>query len=465
MPVFTIVGAAMAVAHHEIYLFLDGTKVNAKFGAYGQAIVPALGTFLAYIGHVALAAAIGLAFVQAIWWRFRTQGHSIKRINALISCQTSPFTPSAFPAWSFSTILLTVIAALANFMAVITIFAPGALSIIAGTETLPCTVRVPDVALAHVGSITNPVSNVLSFAIRAVIQGYLPPFRQCNQTCHFDVNYVAPALNCVSTTDSVDFSTVLPTNILWNSSYVFNSTGLYIQAAMVTNAETGRKEAVACTAFGASYAVRIGNSDNSSTITLLESPKLLTPLTTTTPDPTTNITASAMDALADAVAYAISGNINSSQDRFSWSSSIIQYTWMLYDAYHWNRTQDLMWILPSLMENVSLSISSGVLDLDNYPSTMALFDGACVYPVSVYTYNHKHLLLAYASCLAVSLICTFVGLWAIHHNGDEFLDFARVLEAIPRQGLAGGLGESTQIEVDDSGLFRLTTHSESESKA
>jgi len=140
--------------------------------------------------------------------------NSMERINALISCQKSPFNPLAFPAWSFSAISLTVIAALANFMTVIIIFSPGALSITAGTEILPCTVRVPDVALAHIGSMTSPVSNVLSFAIRAVIQGYLPPFRQYNQTGYFDVDYVAPAHSCVSTTNSVDFRTVLPTNIL-----------------------------------------------------------------------------------------------------------------------------------------------------------------------------------------------------------------------------------------------------------
>ena len=457
IPAFTIVGAAMAIVHHEVYVYLDGTKVDAKFGPYGQVIVPALGTFLAYIGHTVLAAAIGLAFVQAIWWRFRTRGHSIERINAIISCQQSPFTPSALPAWSFSTISLTVIAAFANFMAVITIFAPGALSIISGTENLPCIVRVPDLAPAHVGSITNPASNVLSFAIRAVIQGYLPPFRQCNQTCYFDVDYAAPALSCTDITSSADFGTLLPTNILWKSSYEFNSTGLYIQAAMVTNAETGQKGAVACTASSASYSVRIGNSGNSSTITLLDSPKTLNPLTTSTPDPTTNTTASAMDALADALAFAISGSINNAQDHFSWDSSIIQYTWMLYDAYHWNRTQDLMWILPSLMENVSLSIASGFLDLDNYPSTMATLGTTCVYSVNVYTYNSKHLLLAYGSCLAVSLICALVAMWAIHHNGDEFLDFARVLEAIPGQGLASHLGKKAKLEVDNSGVFRLTT--------
>jgi len=148
-------------------------------------------------------------------------------------------------------------------------------------------------------SITSPASNVLH--LRSGLLNKDICSHSGGATIHVD--YVAPPFSCV-----------------------FNSTGLCVQAAMVTNAETGQKEAVACTAFGASYTVRIGNSDNSSTIALLESPKLLTPLTTTTPDPTTNVTASAMDALADALACPISGNINNTQDRFSWGSSIIQYT-------------------------------------------------------------------------------------------------------------------------------------------
>src|SRR5713101_4356950 len=60
---FTFVGIAMAIVHHELYVSLNGTRVDAVFGPYGQTIVPALGTFIAFIGHTMLAAAIGVAFV------------------------------------------------------------------------------------------------------------------------------------------------------------------------------------------------------------------------------------------------------------------------------------------------------------------------------------------------------------------------------------------------------------------
>jgi hypothetical protein len=128
-PVFTIIGIAMAIVHHELYVFLDGKPVDANFGSHGQAIVPALGTFIAYVCRIALAVAISEAFVQVLWRRFRTrrQGHSIRHINALVSPKI-PIHPIV-RAWSSGTFPLAFIAALANLMAVITIWAPDALSI------------------------------------------------------------------------------------------------------------------------------------------------------------------------------------------------------------------------------------------------------------------------------------------------------------------------------------------------
>ena len=159
--------------------------------------MPVLGTFIAFIGHTVLAAASSVAFVQVFWWRLRKGRYSIKHINVLVSCYKSPFTLSSFPAWSPSTILIVAIAALANFMTVITVFAPGALSIISGYESLPCQVRVPALTAASSRGIGDPnSSNVLAFATRAVIEGYLPPLRQCNQTCFFDATYFAPAFDC-----------------------------------------------------------------------------------------------------------------------------------------------------------------------------------------------------------------------------------------------------------------------------
>ena len=422
----------MAILHHEFYTFLHGRPVNGTFGSHAQAIVSGLKNSIAYIGHLSLAAAITGAFVQVLWWRFRTrrQGHSIHRINALISCQNSPFTPSSFPAWSISTFSLVFIAALANLTAFITIWAPGALSIIPGEQPEPCTILVPDLPAVPLGG-----SSAISFASRAVIQGYLPPFRQCNQTCHFNVEYLAPALNCTNTTDSIDFATLLPTDILWKSSYTSGSNGLVIQAAMVTNVDKGQMSAVECTAYNATYLARMDHSNISSTITLLDEPERHNPLTTTIPDPTTDGGHTALGALAGAMAYTINGSIDASHGLIPAGSSIIQYTRVLFDAYHWNQTQDLMWMLPSLMENVSLSLPSGLLDQEIYPPTNVPRNTTCYYSVNVYAYNSSHLLLPYGSCVVVSLICSLLAIFAIRRDGDEFLDFARILEAIPSQGL------------------------------
>lgn len=459
IPAFTIVGIIMAIVHHALYTHLDGKTVNANWGRHGQSIVSALGTFIAYIGRTALAAAIGDAFVQLLWWRFRArdEGHSIEHVNALVSCHKSPLTLSVIPLWWSPVSPLVFIATLGIFMAAIPVWAPGALSIVLGEQADACTVRAPDLAAAHVGPITVPISNVVSFTSRAVIQGYLPPYRQCNQTCHFDVEYVAPALNCTDVSDSVDFNILLPPNILWNSSYTFNSSGLFILAGMATNAGTGAKEALECTAFNATYRARMDHSNISSSITLLSDPELLNPITTIIPDPGIDTGDATVGALADAFAYAINGSVDCSQYQFPAGSSIFQYTWMLYNAYHWNRTQNLTWIMPSLMENVSLSLSSGFLDLENYPPTTVPYVTTCYYPVNVYAYNNKHLWLPYGVCLAVSLFCGLLAFIAIQHDGDEFLDFARILGAVPRQGLTStDLREEDRLKVDEkNGLLAV----------
>ena len=439
----------MAIVHHELYVFLNGTRVDAVFGPYGQTIVPALGTFIAFIGNTVLAAAIGVAFVQVFWWRLRKGRYSIKHISALVSCYKSPFTLASFPAWSLSTILAVAIAALANFMTVITVFAPGALSIIRGYESLPCQVRVPLLTAASSGGIKDPKSSdVIAYTTKAVIEGYLLPFKQCDRECYFDVTYSAPALSCSNTTDSVDFTSVLPTDTLWNSTYWFNSSGLFIDAAMVTNAATGPMSAVACTAYNATYAIRITNSVNSSTVIPLAEPLLRNPITNSVSDPS----AVAMGLLVEALAYAVSGSVG--RTHFSWSGSVIQFTWMAYSAYYLNQTQDLMWMLLSMAKNVSLSVPSGFLDFNDHPSAMVPFNTTCGYSANVYTYNNQHLLLAYGSCLLVTLLCSLFAIVAIHDGGNEFLDFARMLEAIPGRGLGGNLTKDTYFTVEKK-LFEV----------
>ena len=443
IPAFTVAGIVVAIVHHELYVSLDGTRVDAKFGPYGQTIVPALGTSIAFIGHTVLAAAIGIAFVQVFWWRLRKGRYSIKHIGALVSCHKSPFTPSSFPAWSLSTILAVAIAALANFMTVITIFAPAALSIISGYESLPCQVRVPLLTTASSGGIKDATSSdVIAFTTKAVIEGYLPPFKQCDRECYFDVTYSAPALSCSNTTHSVNFTSVLPSDTLWNSTYQFNNSGLFIDAAMVTNAATGQMSAVACTAYNATYAIRITNSVNSSTVIPLAEPLLLNPITNSGSDPS----AVAMGLLVNALANAVSGTI--SRAHFSWGGSIIQFTWMAYGAYYLNQTQDLMWMLRSMAKNISLSVPSGFLDFNDNPSAMVPFTTTCGYSANVYTYNQKHLLLAYGSCLLVTLLCSLFAIVAIQDGGNEFLDFARMLEAIPAYGLGSNLKEDTYFTVE-----------------
>ena len=75
----------------------------------------------------------------------------------------------------------------------------------------------------------------------------------------------------------------------------------------------------------------------------------------------------------------------------------------------------------------------------------------------MYAYNYFHLLLPYGSCVAVSLIRGVLAIFAIHRNGDEFLDFARILEAIPSQRLASSIltGEDCLRVDEGNGLFKV----------
>jgi hypothetical protein len=457
---FIVTGVAMMILHHELYHFLNGKAVNQNFGRHGQAIASALGTFIAYIAHQVLAAAMGIVFVQLLWDKLHSRPHTVKHIDALIACGNSPWTPSAFQAWKRSTIFLAFIAALASVLAAITIFAPGSLSVQANEYQLPapCTVRAPNLGGGNLASAStqfgNPIAHTMSVTTRIVVQGsYLPPVSMCESACQFDIQYFAPVLNCTDITTSADLNTLLPEFTFWNSSFTFDGP-LVIDVAM--NTSTTTQQAVQCVAYNGTYTATIQQTLGFSTIAVADI--LLNNQITS------NLSAEGeyglgIDALADALARAVNGTVASGASYgFTPDSNAIANTWITSDAYTEEIKVDLMEIMPSFMQNVSLSITSGYYDYPGYYSTIPEYYTTCWYPTSVFSYDERHLIPPYVGGIGLTIICAILAVMARARNGrDESLGFPRILEAVlggPSSTLSEGklTGES-QLKLDSNGQF------------
>jgi hypothetical protein len=465
MILLLTVGIILTVLHHILYRKLNRRPVGSPGEFASQGVITALGNLIAYSARVALAAVIGNVFVQLLWSHLRRQSCSIKQINGLVACSQSPFSPSSIPAWLPSTFVLAFVAVLATLMAAISIFAPGALTVMSSDTALsePCTVSAPNLGngnLASAGNeFGNPISQTVAYASRIVVQGsYLPPMSLCNGSCLFDIDFLAPALNCTNTTTSVDFNNVLPYsdqfNTVWSSSYTFDQDALILQVAF----RASQPQAVTCTAFNATYRARIQQINSSSTIAVLGVPQLHNPLSTRA----LGKNWLGLDALAAALARVVNGSAVYDASSYNWRSdtNVIAYTWIVKAASIYADVQ-LMSVLPSLMENISLSIASGYLDIPNYPPTMTSYDTTCYYPALQFSYNSRRLFVTYGAGIFVTVICVLFGLHAIHtNNAEESLDFSRLLAAILNGQLhlasrRTPITDDTRLKVMGSGQFHI----------
>lgn len=157
MVTYTFVGIVLMVVHHVVFFCLNGRRVNTtkRQGLHmsQQALIGAGANALASAACFAFAAAISIVFVQILWHSLRHQNHSIKHIEAVIACQSSPLNPASWRAWRAAW-RLPLLALVSAAMTLITIFAPGSLRTTTADFALraPCTIPLVNMSSGDLGT-------------------------------------------------------------------------------------------------------------------------------------------------------------------------------------------------------------------------------------------------------------------------------------------------------------------------
>lgn len=489
MAALLVVGVLLMVIHHCFYVYLDNRLIQDGFHFDGQGLTNAMGNLIANCARVVLAAAIGIAFVQVLWLYLRRRQHSISQINAFMACSGSPFSPSSIPTWFSPAFFLAIMAFCSTLMTAITVFSPGALTIPSPTMTrnLSCTVYNAEIA-GGVDVTFGPdqsgnygdVFDILDVRTTRIgmIGTYFPPAPSCDGICQYHLDFIAPALECVNITDSIDFNASLPfippttsnpgVVTVWNGTRWDTGYGAFmfqVAAAPMSSGGPGPGEAVNCTVYNATYRVAILQGLNSSTVSL-ESTQLHNTLPNGWDFGTVSNQTIAQESLVSGLWNVLQGffsfkyGTTNPVDPNSPNLSVVRRTWIaqkLADGV----PIDLMSIIPQMMNDVSISILSGSLDSAN----LVPYDTTCLYYASFYHYTRWKLLGTYASCIFVATVCSLFGCYAVHANGEgESLGFSRLLKSCQIlygsqvvSAATASIPLDTKLGVTNDGHFKRST--------
>lgn len=482
MVLLPLLGFATALAHHMFYRHLSGNSIDSAIPSlsfYGhhvasQSVASAIGNALAYAAKSFFAAAIGQAFTQVLWYYLRHQSISIRHINAMFVSNGNPFTPASLPAWR-SAFGLSTLSLLACSMTFITIFSSGALRIASAPFAVSqsCNVSTVNLTYANLGVAVDsgphgewvysmPLPLTTSLAYTVLMTGtYLLPPSPCG-VCQYDTTFMAPALNCTNITDSFDFSISLPTHnttlVLWNATYSFDTNGYNLQVASRDSTDPSRPpKATACTAFNATYHVRVQHGNLSTTVDVLDI-ILENPLTTTMG----NFTGTAQfGALADAMALRLSGSIVWVYNSYGPppDSAVVIYSPLgMNRSGYWSLEgdRDPIIALPLLMQNLSISLLSNPIKMNGYP-IISSTPATCLHSVLAYNYTPWRLLSIYGVGILATTICVVIGFVAIHQNQVEgSLDVSRLLYSVLNDRLFGkDISLDTQLRAEQNPRGKL----------
>ncbi|KLO06512.1 hypothetical protein SCHPADRAFT_687916 [Schizopora paradoxa] len=491
MGLLLLFGAIFASLHHFLYRFLDRQPVdNILFSIHGfpitsQSVSNIAGNTIAYITRAVLSAGIGVVFIQILWLKLRKGQFSVRQIDALVACRGEPFAPSALPSWSHAFGLATV-AAMATLMAFISIIAPGSLRIESSEFSFskPCPVRTVSLPTSNIAAYdTNSSDGGLLFmgaqAGLMVLTGQvlmggaaLQAANPCPGACRYTIEFNAPFANCNPVDSSFDFSVWLPPPEndtspvrLWTAR-TSATAGLWVVAA-TRDLSTNSQSAVNCTAYNATYHAVVTHTNTSiSTIDVFQTDvhdqlNFLFDSSLLSEDRTAMQYNAIICAFADILIGTI--NYNPTVQEFQNNDNLfVAYSPSFAGsmATPWSSPPDLKTILPSLMQNISVSLLNGQLSQEQN-STTAPFDTMCYYTSSAYHYNEIRLLATYGTALVITAVCMVFGYYAVHSNGrEESVSFSRILGSILNKSLFDDrheLSRSSKLTADgsDEGQLRL----------
>jgi len=199
----------------------------------------------------------------------------------------------------------------------------------------------------------------------------------------------------------------------------------------------GPPEAVSCVPYESTYTAHIdtGIQDVSLPIvTVID----VTPMVPLSPaSASSNDSAEVQHyAIVDSLTSLLAGNASYDPNSYDFTSDspIVAYSPLgaaLADS-PWFWVDPMLLALPSLMQNVSVSLLSNILSETNFPSLVST-DATCKDDNVYYIYRPLRLFLSYGAGLLVGALGIVLGFYAIHVNGrEETLEFGLILQFATR---------------------------------
>ncbi|THG94117.1 hypothetical protein EW026_g7291 [Hermanssonia centrifuga] len=511
MCLLLVGGIVAMLIHHFFYAFLNHRLANGNTFSHvrnafhstisDQSFVNAIANATATVGKICLAGAIGIAFTQVFWWRMRKTGYTLDQIDTVTSFKENPVDPTTWSAWYYST-LLALVAICSSLMEAVTIATPGSLTVASTTIEEDCSIPLVDIMnAAPIETLpvflvdghemdppdspdwfryVDPSSVTLELIASVLLTGsYISPASPCG-VCSYHISFVAPVLQCQDDPDPIDAANInitLPIDpdgptTVWNATAqyqwpsipnYFNSINFSIASRSIlegTTTPVGDPVSFTCSGYNATYHVEIQqNQTTTMTLTGLDvSPVVLGP--SAAPDASLIMTVAIWDAftqqLGGSIDWTIAGGSSVQQ---GYENSIIMNSPLVSNrssGVSWGWQTDLRTAIPSLMQNVSLSLASGVLaNITN--STSPMQETICLVTDLHFVYDRVRLLGTYCAAIAVTVVCLAFGLYAVHRNKvAETMDLSRVLGGIasfrnglePRGDIKAYLDKRLQVQID-----------------
>lgn len=462
MVAYLFVGIIAMVLHHVMCFCLNGRRVNTK--SYSglelseQALIGAAGNAIASAACFAFGTAIGIVFVQFLWYSLRHKFHPIKHIEAVIECQSSPIHPASWEAWKAAW-RLPLLALVSAAMTLVTVFAPGSLRTTTADYAFkaPCTIPLVNMSSGSLGSTADntwtPSPAVKKMTLQNLFIGDLiPPPSPCG-TCAYDLVFNGPGMNCSNTTDTfpwANFTAGSSTTdvLIWAG-------GHQLPVIVIATAEGYMLdyEAVTCNVYNTTYDTHIQHNGSITSVDVKS--------TTFNQALNLNDAQSDPDALGMyTVALALSQHLNGYgvvdvDKMIAVSLSDSNNHNVFYSALGgpnpdgsktWKWDPEVLYSLPTLMQNVSISMLSNPLG-----GTMLSTQLECLYSTVTYDYNPMQLFVSYGIAIGVTVICILIGFWAVHKNGqEESLSIRRILVAVLNRKLFGQtLNENVMVRASN----------------
>ncbi|PPQ76882.1 hypothetical protein CVT26_001441 [Gymnopilus dilepis] len=474
MLVYSIFGLLLATLHHLLYTRLSGRPAEESsislrgHDVLNQTVVKGIGNALSIAVGTSFTSAVGIAFSQYFWRVLRADAHKVKYVNAAFAAsQGSPF----------STLLTMPMAPVLALMAMVTVaeplltvFAPGSLSVVSEQYSVPkaCSVSTANVTKANLASyyvyvgdtsgiayLHNPTIRTSTLVTRVILGGsYILPPSPCG-SCSYNVSFVGAGANCTWATESRP-----PMNLqvpkgpatwlgIWNATYSWANNTRWTLRLSVRNGSYHYYSPLTtyeCRAYRADYTVKVTHGNVSTAEVLSISLQDPIPGSIINSGPQSDHVIRQLNGILGAVGDQLNGSIVYRQGYcvFDTATSRMASSPILdVGSDCVNRTDpvfrwpDMRWAIPSLIQNISISLLSGQYPSAEKGSYLEDVDAVCLTSPLTYHYDPTQLLVTYATALLAVVVCLCIGFYAISANGcEEDLSLIRFLKALSTEDVA-----------------------------